>query len=183
MPKGKDFTQAYNAQAGVDTGSMLIVGHRVTQHSNDKLELEPMLVELAKLSQGVGPVNHLLADAGYFSEINVRACVQAGVEPYIVSERHRHNSSAFSRFEEPSCSCPDVMSDPVGNMRHRLRTKAGKALYALRKSTVEPVFGILKAVLGFRQFSFRGKELVSSEWGIVCTAWNMKRLHRLFQTI
>jgi transposase len=183
MPKGKSFKQAYNAQAGVDADSMLIVAHRLTHHSNDKAELEPMLDELAKLPQAFCPVSHLLADAGYFSENNVRACVKAGVEPYIASERQKHNSSAFSRFEDPSWSCPEVTSDPVGNMRHRFRTKMGKALYALRKSTIEPVFGILKAVLGFRQFSFRGKELVSSEWGIVCTAWNMKRLHSLFQTI
>ena len=183
MPKGKSFKQAYNAQAGVDANSMLIVSHRLTHHSNDKMELEPMLDELARHPREIGSVSHILADAGYFSEKNVRACVQAEIEPYIASERQQHNASAFSRFEEPSGSCPDVRSDPVGNMRHRLRTKMGKALYALRKSTVEPVFGILKAVLGFRQFSFRGKELVSSEWGIICTAWNMKRLHSLFQTI
>jgi len=179
MPKGKSFKQAYNAQAGVDTKSMLILGQRITQHSNDKEELIPMLKELAHLPEELGKLDRLLCDAGYFSEKNVKACLEAKVEPFIASGREAHNQSALSRFTEPQESCPCIAGDPVGNMRHRLRTKAGKALYGLRKSTVEPVFGIIKSILGLRQFSFRGKELVASEWGIVCTAWNIKRLHLL----
>jgi transposase len=181
MPKGKDFEQAYNAQASVDTDSMLIVAQRLTQHSNDKAELEPMLEQLAKLPQSLGHVNNLLADAGFFSEQNVRACVAADIVPYIACERQKHNESVCSRFVEPSYPCPEAKVDPVGNMRYQLRTKVGRALYAVRKSTVEPVFGILKAVLGFRQFSLRGLKLASAEWGIVCTAWNIKRFHRLVQ--
>ena len=179
MPKGKGFKQAYNAQASVDTESFLIIGHRMTQHCNDKEEVIPMLEELGRLPAAVGKVKRLLCDAGYFSEKNVKACLASEVEPYIACGREARNQSALARFAEPEGCCPSVGSDPVGNMRHRLRTRAGKALYALRKSTVEPVFGIIKSVLGLRQFSLRGAKLVASEWGIACTAWNIKRLHLL----
>lgn len=179
MPKGKSFKQAYNAQAGVDAQSMLIVGHRITRHSNDKEELAPMLEELNSLPAELGTVNRLLCDAGYFSEKNVRSCNGAKVEPLIACGREHHNQSALARFTEPVANCPDATSDPVGNMRHRLQTKEGKALYALRKSTVEPVFGIIKSILGLRQFSLRGADYVASEWGISCTAWNIKRLYQL----
>ena len=179
MPKGKSFEQAYNAQASVDTESLLIIGHRITQHSNDKEEISPMLEKLAQLPAELGKVKRLLADTGYFSEKNVKTCLESEVEPYIACGREAHNQSALARFTEPQGNCPSLQSDPVGNMRHRLRTKAGKAVYALRKSTVEPVFGIIKSILGLRQFSLRGEKLASSEWGIACTAWNIKRLHAL----
>jgi hypothetical protein len=180
MPKGKSFIQGYNAQATVDTESLLIIGHRTTQHTNDKEEIEPMLQELASLPPELGKVLKLLGDAGYFSEKNVKACIAAHVEPYIADSREPHNQSALVRFSEPEECCPSNESDPVGNMRHRLRTQAGKALYALRKSTIEPVFGIIKSILGLRQFSLRGAKLVASEWAMACTAWNIKRLHTLF---
>ena len=179
MPKGKSFIQGYNAQAAVDTESLLIVGHRITQHTNDKEELEPMLQELASLPPHFGKMQRLLCDAGYFSEKNVKTCIAAQVEPFIADCREPHNQSALVRFSEPEEYCPNKESDPVGNMRHRLRTKVGKALYALRKSTVEPVFGIIKYILGLRQFSMRGVKLAASEWAMVCTAWNIKRLHIL----
>jgi transposase len=149
MPKGKGFEQAYNAQACVDADSLLIVSHRLSSHSNDKTELEPMLAQLTELPTELGSVCSLLADAGYFSEQNVRTCVTAKIQPYIAPGRERRNQSAFERFAEPRTPCPDVTSDPVGNMRYRLRTKAGKALYALRKSTVEPVFGIITDIQVF----------------------------------
>ena len=179
MPKGKSFVQGYNTQASVDTESFFIVGHRITQHSNDKDELSPMLDMLMQLPPELGKVNRVLADTGYFSEKNVKACLASQVEPLIACGREAHNQSALARFAVPDEPCPDIDSDPVGNMRHRLKSKAGKALYALRKSTVEPVFGIIKTVLGFSQFSLRGKELAGDEWGIVCTAWNIKRLYHL----
>jgi transposase len=179
MPKGKSFKQAYNAQAGVDTESLLIVGHRITQHTNDKEELVPMLERLSSLPSELGKAEQLLGDAGFFSEKNVKACIDAQIEPFIACCREPHNQSALARFLEPEESCPCVESDPVGNMRHRLRTKAGKAIYALRKSTVEPVFGIIKSVIKLRQFSFRGMKLVASEWAMACTAWNIKRLYAL----
>ena len=179
MPKGKSFKQAYNAQASVDTQSMLIVGQRLTQHSNDKEEVIPMLERLGALPAEIGKVNRILCDAGYFSEANVKGCLEAKVEPFIACAREKHNQSALARFAEPLQSCPDATDDPVGNMRHRMKTQAGKALYALRKSTVEPVFGIIKSILGLRQFSMRGVQLAASEWGMACTAWNIKRLYIL----
>lgn len=179
MPKGKSFKQAYNAQAGVDTESLLIVGHRITQHTNDKEEIDPMLKELTSLPADMGRVVRLLGDAGYYSAENVKACFKANIEPYIACSREAHNQSALARFTEPEESCPCIENDPVGNMHHRLRTMAGKALYALRKSTVEPVFGIIKSILGLRQFSLRGIKQVASEWAIACTAWNIKRLYVL----
>lgn len=182
MPKGKSFEQAYNAQAGVDADSLIIVGQCVSTNPNDKKELKPMLQELSELAEEIAPCEQLLADAGYFSEENVKSCISSGIEPFIAPGREAHNQSALARFTEPQIPCPDVDSDPVGNMRHKLKTKAGKALYALRKSTIEPVFGIIKSVLGFRQFSLRGHDLVSSEWAMVCTAWNLKRLHILMST-
>lgn len=179
MPKGKSFKQAYNAQAGVDAQSLLIVGQGLTRHSNDKEEVLPMLERLDALPEELGRVNRILCDAGYFSEANVKACLEAEVEPFIACGREKHNQSALTRFTEPLDHCPDATDDPVGNMRHRLRTQAGKALYALRKSTVEPVFGIIKSILGLRQFSMRGERLAASEWGMACTAWNIKRLYAL----
>jgi transposase len=179
MPKGNAFAQAYNAQACVDADSLLIVANRISQSPNDQAELTPMLEELGMLPPTLCPVRQLLGDGGYFSEANVRACLQAGLEPYISPVREKHTQSAFERFAEPTTPCPPAQSDPVGNMRHRMKTKMGKALYALRKSTVEPIFGIIKSILGFTRFSFRGKELAASEWSIVCTAWNIKRLHSL----
>ena len=179
MPKGNSFMQGYNAQASVDTRSLLIVGHCLTQHSNDVEEVIPMLKQMASLPKRLGKVSTLLCDAGYFSEANVKACIQAEVEPVIACGREERNQSALARFAEPEECCPNAENDPVGNMRHRLRTQTGKALYALRKSTVEPVFGIIKSILGLRQFSMRGVQLSATEWGIACTAWNIKRLHSL----
>jgi transposase len=179
MPKGKSFEQAYNAQASVDTRSLFIVGHNITPHSNDKEEIVPMLEKLDSLPAEFGKVNRLLCDAGYFSENNVKACIKAEIEPLIACGREAHNQSVLARFSEPEDCRPDTANDPVENMRYRLRTQAGKALYALRKSTVEPVFGIIKSILGFRQFSLRGEQLAASEWGMACTAWNIKRLHTL----
>jgi transposase len=179
MPKSKSFEQAYNAQVGVDAGSLLIVGHRITQHSNDKEEVAPMLEELNSLPAELGKATNLLCDTGYFSENNVKVCLKAEMEPFIACGREQHNQSVLTRFSGPEGCCPDAANNPVGNMRYRLRTQAGKALYALRKSTVEPVFGIIKSILGFRQFSLRGEQLAASEWGMACTAWNIKRLHAL----
>jgi transposase len=178
MPvSGGGFEQTYNAQAAVDTESKLIVAAHITQQSNDKLELEPTLKNLAALPKQLGTVNELLADSGYFSETNVNACVGEKITPYIAVDRQNHNRSLWDRFKEPP-PLPDD-ADSVTTMKHRLKTKAGKAIYALRKVTSEPVFGIIKAVMGFRGFMLRGKESVSGEWNLACMAYNIKRLHSL----
>jgi len=178
MPtSGGGFDQAYNVQAGVDTASKLIVSAHVTQQSNDKLELKPTLDNLAKLPKELGSVTKMIADTGYFSESNVVACEGEEITPYIATARVRHNQSLWDRFSEPP-PLPDN-ADSVTKMKHRLTTKAGKAVYALRKITSEPVFGIIKAVMGFRNFLLRGYEAVQGEWNLVCMAWNIKRLHVL----
>jgi len=178
MPvSGGGFEQTYNAQAAVDTESKLIVTAHITQQSNDKRELEPTLKNLVALPKQLGTVTELLADSGYFSETNVNACVGEEITPYIAVDRQSHNRSLWELFKEPP-PLPDD-ADSVTTMKHRLKTKAGKAVYALRKVTSEPVFGIIKAVMGFRGFMLRGKESVSGEWNLACMAYNIKRMHSL----
>lgn len=174
---GGGFEQAYNAQAGVDTESMLIVTSHVTQETNDKRQLEPALENLAALPEALGTVEAIISDNGFYSETNVGACEKNRITPYIALGRDQHNQPLLDRFREPIAPPPDA--DAVTRMKHRLRTRAGKKLYAKRKSTVEPVFGIIKAVMGFRQFLLRGFEAVQGEWDLVCIAWNLKRLHAL----
>lgn len=178
MPvSGGGFEQTYNAQAAVDTESKLIVTAHITQQSNDKQELVPTLKNLAALPEQLGTVTELLADSGYFSEPNVNACVDKEITPYIAVDWQSHNRSLWDRFKEPP-PLPDN-ADSVTTMKHRLKTKAGKAVYALRKVTSEPIFGIIKAVMGFRGFMLRGKESVSGEWNLACMAYNIKRMHSL----
>ena len=175
MPvSGGGFEQAYNAQAAVDTDSMLVMAPAVTQACKDKEQVEPMLAQLAALPASLGKADMLLADTGYFSAANVAACEQAGLDPHIAVKRERHHPPPLERFAEPMPLAEG--SSPVARMAHKLQTQAGRAAYALRKQTVEPVFGIIKSVLGFRQFSLRGLNKVSGEWTLVCLAWNLKRM-------
>ena len=176
---GGGFEQTYNAQAAVDTKSKLIVAAHITQQSNDKQELEPTLKNLAALPKELGTTTELLADSGYYSDNNVNACEGDGITPYVAVDRQSHNQSPWERFNEPP-PLPDN-ADSVTKMKHRLKTTAGKAVYALRKVTSEPVFGIIKAVMGFRGFMLRGKESVAGEWNLTCMAYNIKRLHVLKQ--
>jgi transposase len=177
MPSGSGFEQAYNAQATVDNASMLIVADCVSQNPNDKQELEPALDRIDALPRELGAVDALIADSGYFSEVNVTSCEVKKIAPYIAPGREGHNQPLMERFLEPP-PVPDD-ADCVARMKYRLKTTAGKAIYATRKSTVEPVFGIIKAVMGFRSFLLRGLALVTGEWELVCIAWNLKRLHVL----
>jgi IS5 family transposase len=171
------FDQAYNAQAGVDVETHLIVEQHLTQHTNDKQEIEPALEAMSQLPQALGEAENLLADTGYFSEANVEKCTKARLVPFIPERREKHNLPLMERFREgPE---PAQNATAVQAMKHRLRTREGKALYAKRKSTVETVFGIIKQVLGFRQFQLRGLDSVQSEWTLVCIGWNLKRMHAL----
>jgi len=174
---GGGFEQCYNAQAAVAADSLLVVATDVVQAPNDKQQLEPMLGKLADLPDALGKVGDLLADNGYFSEGNVNACAAAGIEPVIALGRQAHHPSLAERFAADPA--PPKDPTPVASMRHRLQTKAGKARYALRKQTPEPVFGIIKSVLGFRQFLLRGLDKVRGEWSLVTMAWNMKRMFAL----
>jgi transposase len=174
---GGGFEQCYNAQAAVAAGSMLVVAVHVTQAPNDKQEIEPTLEKLDALPEELGEVENLLADTGYFSAANVEACEQAGVAPLIAMGRQPDHPPLAERFETPP-PAPENAT-PVEAMAHRLKTPEGRNLYALRKQTPEPVFGIIKSVLGFRQFSMRGLEKARGEWSLVTMAWNMKRMFAL----
>src|SRR3984957_9974821 len=171
---GGGFEQCYNAQAAVAADSLLVVAVDVVQAPNDKQQLEPMLGKLAVLPDELGNVETLLADNGYFSESNVSACAAAGIDPVIAMGREAHHPSLEERFAD--APPPPEDTTPLAAMDHRLKTSEGKKLYALRKQTPEPVFGIIKSVLGFRQFLLRGTDNVRGEWNLVTMAWNMKRM-------
>jgi transposase len=175
MPStGKGFEQSYNAQAAVDTESMLIVATDIAQVATDKQQLEPMLEVLGGLPEVLGSVEHVLADNGYFSAANVESCVEAKIEPLLAAGRDEHHPHWEDRFTEP----PPLVepASAVERMKHRLKTVQGRKLYGLRKQTVEPVFGILKSVMRFRQFLLRGLASVRGEWKLVTMAWNIKRM-------
>ncbi len=178
MPtSGGGFEQAYNAQAGVDVATHLIVERHVTQQPNDKQEIEPALEQIATLPDSLGKGTHVLADTGYFSQANVEHCQASGITPLIPSAREKHNRPLTERFQDDPA--PPQDPTPVQAMKHHLQTTAGKALYAKRKATVETVFGIIKHVQGFRQFLLRGFAAVKGEWSLVCIGWTLKRMHVL----
>jgi transposase len=175
---GGGFDQCYNAQAVVATGSMLIVAADVTQAVNDKGQLLPMIKKLQGLPKELGRAKRILADSGYLSQGNVEQCVAAKIEPLIAMGRTRHHVSWKQRFAAAPKSPPDSAS-PLQKMAHRLKTPLGRKLYALRKQTPEPVFGIIKSVMGYRQCLLRGLESVRGEWNLVALSWNIKRLFAL----
>jgi hypothetical protein len=146
------FEQCYNAQAVVAADSLLVVAGDVVQAANDKQQVQPMLEALAALPEALGETETLLADTGYFSEANVNACAAAGIDPLIAQGRQSH----YPPLAERTAADPPAPENPtpVEAMAYRLQTKAGKKFYALRKQLPEPVFGIIKSVMGFRQFSF-----------------------------
>ena len=171
---GGGFEQCYNAQALVTADSLLVVAGDVVQAANDKQQLEPMLGKLAALPADLGRPETILGDNGYFSAANVTACAAAGIEPLLALGRASHHPSLDQRFA-PAPPAPQNPT-PLEAMAHRLATPEGKKLYGRRKHTAEPVFGIIKSVLGFRQFLLRGLDKVRGEWSLVTMAWNMKRM-------
>lgn len=165
MPSGDGFMQAYNGQAAVDADSMLIMAATLTQQANDKQQIEPMLNELDKLENRFGKPDYLLADNGYFSRNNVKACAERDITPLIALGREAHHLPLAERFTA-DVSEPQT-DDPLLKMTWKLKTKSGRALYGKRKCTVEPVFGIIKQIMGFRQFSLRGLQAATGEWKLV----------------
>ena len=174
---GGGFTQGYNAQAAVDTATLLVLSTHLTQAPNDKQQLAPALERLGALPAALGQIDTVLADSGYFSAANVAACEAAGIAPLVALQRDAHHLPVLERFAEDAP--PPATDDPVVRMAHRLGTRAGRALYALRKQTVEPVFGIVKQVMGWRRVSLRGLAQAAGEWTLAALAWNIKRLHVL----
>jgi transposase len=175
MKTGGAFQQCYNAQAAVEVESMLVVGQHVTDAPNDKEQLRPAL---AAVSPVAGTVGKVLVDNGYYGEAAVLTIEDGGKGPavYAATGRQRHGRSVaeLEKHDDPPAPPPGATVAEV--MEHRLRTKDGKALYGLRKQTVEPVFGIIKEALGFRRFLLRGRDKVNLEWTLVTTAYNLKRL-------
>jgi hypothetical protein len=169
------FEQAYNAQVAVDQDSFFIVACALSNHPNDKAEVAPTL---DALPFELGTPAAAALDNGYFSEKNITALEERHIEPYIATGREPHHKSWQERFAaEPEP--PPENASPQVKMAYKLRTQIGQAIYRLRKCTVEPVIGIIKAVLGFRQFSLRGLDPADCEWCLVCLAFNLKRLHTL----
>ncbi len=171
------FEQDYNAQVAVDQASLLIVGVSLSNHPNDQQEVEPTL---DAIPPAVGLPDAVAMDNGFFSAANIQVCEQRGIDPYIATGRDPHHPSWQERFAVlPNPPAEDA--SPTLKMAYKLKTVIGRAIYRLRKCTVEPVIGIIKEVMGFRQFSLRGEQAASGEWWLVCVAFNLKRLHTLLQ--
>lgn len=162
---------------------MLIVGQRVSDAPNDKQELaatvqaiSPVVIEAVKV---------VLADSGFYSEGAVQAVEQksdgtpSGLTVYAAVEKQSHHKTVADLLPQPEPAPLPENASATEKMAHRLKTQAGKALYKLRKQTVEPVFGIIKEIMGFRRFLLRGREKVSLEWLLVCVSYNLKRLFTL----
>ncbi|MGQ0732389.1 MAG: IS1182 family transposase [Acidobacteriota bacterium] len=172
MPSPEGFVQAYNVQVAVDE-LQFIVGHAVTQETNDKKQLVPM-IRTMEAQAGTAPTQ-LLADAGYCSDANLAAIETTPIDAYISTRKQKHG-------ERPG-PCPrgplPRTATRVDRMTRKLHRKTGAAIYAARKAIVEPVFGQIKHARGFRQFLLRGVETVRSEWALVCTTHNILKLYRL----
>jgi len=171
----KGFDQHYNVQIAVEQESFLIVANTLSNHPNDYAEMEPTL---DAIPAELGTPKAAAMDNGYFSDANVMTCEERGIEPYIATGREPHHRSWKDYFAELSAPPPEEASRTV-KMAHKLQTEIGQAIYRLRKCTVEPVIGIIKEVLGFRQFSLRGLKAAAGEWALACIAFNLKRMHKL----
>lgn len=169
------FEQAYNAPVAVDQDHLFIVACSLSNHPNDKAEAEPTL---AALPSELGTPAAAALDNGFWSEQNLTALQERHIEPYIATGREPHHQSWQERFAAEPQPPPENAGAQV-KMAYKLRTEIGQAIYRLRKCTVEPVIGIIRAVLGFRQFSLRGLDSADCEWCLVCLAFNLKRLHTL----
>jgi transposase len=181
MKTGDGFQQAYNAQAAVEE-NMLIIGVQLSQAPNDKEQLVPTLAAVAPELKS--EIKAVLVDSGFYSESAIEAVEQksegssSGVQVYAAVERTPHHRSVADLTpSEPA----ELKEDATAKERmiHRLKTQVGREIYKLRKQTVEPVFGIIKEVMGFRRFRLRGRAKVSLEWTLVCLSYNLKRMFAL----
>ena len=174
MPDGANkgsFVQGYNAQIAVDSAAQVIVAAEVTQETNDKKQLLPILKQVEE-NLGAMP-EKTSADTGYFSEANVTDESVKNIDLYVATGRDKHGVAV-----ETSSDPLPADASPKEAMRQKLRTEAGGAVYKMRKAIVEPVFGQIKEARGFRRFSLRGKQNVSREWKLVCAVSNLLKLFR-----
>ena len=169
----KSFEQAYNCQAAVDEESQIIIATKVTQQANDKRQLELLVEEIKKNTDGETP-EKLSADSGYFSEFNVEYLEGECVDGYIATNRQKHGDAP------ELAGCGRIAKDATKQerMTRKLRTKKGRETYSKRKQIVEPVFGQIKETRGFRRFLLRGLENVSAEWDLICLTHNLLKLFR-----
>jgi transposase len=170
------YDQHYNAQVAVTQDSMLVVATSLSNHPNDKCEAEPTL---DALSPKLGKPKSAALDNGFFSKHNIQALEERQIEPYIATGREAH----YRQVDDLLGNLPDepfADASPKEKMAYKLATEIGKEIYRLRKCTVEPVIGIIKEILGFRQFSLRGLANAAGEWCLVCLAFNLKRMHSLW---
>jgi len=173
MKTSKGFDQCYNGQAAVND-DMIILGAYSNAKANDKQEFIPTLNTIPK---ELGRITNAVADTGYYSENNVLLSEKQGFMPIISTSREVHNSYLKDILEnKPPGETP---CSTLERMKHKLKSKEGKEIYKKRKQTVEPVFGIIKEVLGFRRFSLRGEYKTDNEWSLVCAAYNLKRFYKL----
>lgn len=173
--RDQGFDQHYNAQVAVSHQSLLIVANSVSNHPNDKLDALPTV---DAIDPRAGKPKRAALDNGYFSAANIDGFQQRSIEPYIATGRQPHNPS-WKALLEALAKPPATEASPKVQMAYKLRTDEGHAMYRLRKCTVEPVIGIIKEAIGFRQFSLRGLDNVQGEWSLVCLAFNLRRLHCL----
>jgi hypothetical protein len=169
------FDQHYNVQTAVDQEALFIVGCSLSNHANDQHEVAPTL---ETIPPALGKPSAAALDCGFFSEPNLGILSEKGIEAYIATGRDPHNSGWQAYFAEAG-PAPAEGASLREQMAYKLRTTLGKAIYRRRKCTVEPVFGIIKAVMGFRQFSLRGLPAATDEWCLVCLCYNLRRLHVL----
>jgi hypothetical protein len=169
------FDQHDNAQVAVEHDSRLIVANGLANHPNDKQEGMPTLTAIPP---ELGQPAAAAMDNGYFSAANIAAFEAQGVEPFIATGREPHHHSWQDHFKEQAAP-PSDQATPKEKMAYKRQTDRGQAIYGLRKSTAEPVIGIIKEILHFRQFSLPGLLKAAGEWTLVCLGYNLKRLHTL----
>ena len=167
--------QQYNGQIAVTQDSRLLVGHTVAHHPNDYAEAVPTV---ESIPTALGTPTAAALDTGFCSAKNIAGLAARGIRPLIATGREAHHRDWQTRFAAPLLP-PPAAASPCVKMAYALQTPSGKAMYRLRKSTVEPVFGSIKATLGFRQCSLRGLAATAGEWSVVCLAYNLRRLHTL----
>jgi hypothetical protein len=181
----KGFDYCYNAQAVVDSEHQIIVAAELTSAANDKQQAVPLAqatvenlaaagIETPRDAQGQPLPIANTADSGYFSEANVRDVTAAGLDPYYAVGRQKHHAPKAPLGALPA----EAAESPKEAMARKLRTEPGRKLYAARKHIVEPVFGQIKHVRGFRKFLLRGLELVSAEWQLICLTHNLLKIWR-----
>ena len=175
--KRHEFRQAYNAQAVVDAGgSQLIVGARISTCASDRNEL---VADIEAIAAALGRPETVPADNGYANGAAVAALEASGIEALVATAAQRRRRRHDFRPAGAGTAAKEAKADWLREMATKLDSEEGRALYRLRRQTVEPVFGVIKAVLGFTGFSLRGLDKVAGEWNLVALAYNCKRLHKL----